>query len=86
MAKIKDIAKKMNLSVSTVYKAFNGAADINEETRKNIYKTAQEMGYIPVGSHLKAEMKRVCVFLSPKLYKNIDKILTNYRKRYKIGL
>lgn len=55
MAKIKDIAKKMNLSVSTVYKAFNGAADINEETRKNIYK-------------------------------NIDKILTNYRKRYKIGL
>lgn len=64
MAKIKDIAKKMNLSVSTVYKAFNGAADINEETRKNIYKTAQEMGYIPVGSHLKAEMKRVCVFLS----------------------
>lgn len=64
MAKIKDIAKKMNLSVSTVYKAFNGAADINEETRKNIYKTAQEMGYIPVGSHLKAEMKWVCVFLS----------------------
>ena len=44
MAKIKDIAKKMNLSVSTVYKAFNGAADINEETRKNIYKTAQEDG------------------------------------------
>ena len=39
MAKIKDIAKKMNLSVSTVYKAFNGAADINEKKKKNIQKT-----------------------------------------------
>lgn len=44
---IKDIARKLNVSVSTVSRAFNDKYDINRETRDLILKTAAEMGYRP---------------------------------------
>lgn len=47
--KAKDIANQMGISVSTVYKAFNGADDINAETRAAVLETAAEMGY--TGGH-----------------------------------
>ncbi len=59
--KAKDLAKRMGISVSTVYKAFNGADDINAETRAAVLETAAEMGYIG-GTRHKAS-KRVCVFM-----------------------
>lgn len=43
--KAKDVADRMGVSVSTIYKAFNGAEDINEETRAAILETSAEMGY-----------------------------------------
>ena len=46
MVKIQDIARQMGLSTSTVYKAFNGGADINKNTRAEILKVAARMGYI----------------------------------------
>ena len=59
--KAKDIANQMGISVSTVYKAFNGADDINAETRAAVLETAAEMGY--TGGARQKISKRVCVFM-----------------------
>lgn len=44
---IKDVAKILNVSVSTVSRAFNDKYDIRKETRDNIIAKAKEMGYHP---------------------------------------
>jgi len=44
---IKDIARKLNVAVSTVSRAFNDKYDIKKDTRELILKTAAEMGYRP---------------------------------------
>lgn len=44
---IKDIAKALNVSVSTVSRAFNDKYDIRSETRDLILKKAKEMDYHP---------------------------------------
>ena len=44
---IKDVAKKLNVSISSVSRAFNDKYDIKKETRELILKTAEEMGYFP---------------------------------------
>ncbi|MDP2338981.1 MAG: LacI family DNA-binding transcriptional regulator [Bacteroidota bacterium] len=44
---IKDVAKKLNCSVSTISRAFNDKYDIRKETREHILATAKEMGYSP---------------------------------------
>lgn len=47
MVKIKDIAKKCGVSVSTVSKALGDYPDINENTVKYIREVARSMGYLP---------------------------------------
>lgn len=44
---IRDVAKRLNLSITTVSRAMDGYLDVAEETRLLIIKTAQEMGYVP---------------------------------------
>lgn len=44
---IKDVAKRLHCSVSTVSRAFNDKYDIRKETREEILATAKEMGYFP---------------------------------------
>ena len=44
---IKDVAKKLNVSISTISRAFNNKADINIGTKELILKTAKQMGYRP---------------------------------------
>jgi transcriptional regulator, LacI family len=44
---LKDIAERLNLSVSTISKALKGYADIGEETRHLIIETAKSMDYSP---------------------------------------
>lgn len=44
---IKDVAKQLNLSITTVSRALDGYEDVAEGTRQLVVKTAQEMGYIP---------------------------------------
>ncbi len=55
---IKDIAKKLNVSISTVSRAFNDKYDIKKETKDLILKTAEEMGYIPNPMAKKLSQKR----------------------------
>lgn len=44
---IKDIARKLNISVSTVSRALRGSADINPETKKLVLDLAAELDYQP---------------------------------------
>jgi LacI family transcriptional regulator len=44
---IRDIAKKLNLSIGAVSRALDGYPDISEETRQKVVRTAQEIGYVP---------------------------------------
>lgn len=46
----KDIAYKLNLTVSTVSHVLNGLNDISKETAEKVLFTAKEMGYIPNNS------------------------------------
>lgn len=42
---VKDIAKELNISLSTVHKALTGKGGISEQRRKEVVETAQRMGY-----------------------------------------
>lgn len=42
---ISDIAKALNLSISTVSKALNGSTDISEKTKQLVCEYAQSLGY-----------------------------------------
>lgn len=44
---IVDVARKANVSVSTVSRALNNYSDMNEETRKRILKIVKELDYYP---------------------------------------
>jgi LacI family transcriptional regulator len=44
---IKDVAKKVNLSVTTVSRALHDHDDVNPQTKKRIIEAAKEMGYTP---------------------------------------
>ncbi len=44
---LKEIAKKLNLSISTVSRALNNHPDISEETKKKVNDLATSLNYIP---------------------------------------
>lgn len=67
--KIKDIAKKLNISVGTVSKGLNGASDISYELTQLILDTAIEMGYKPK-KMLNEENKKLCIFITNMDYKS----------------
>lgn len=46
---IKDIAEKANVSISTVSRVLNNKDDVNDNTRKQIKKIIDELGYNPSG-------------------------------------
>jgi DNA-binding LacI/PurR family transcriptional regulator len=47
MIGIRRLAKQLNMSISTVSRALNGAADSSEETQKRVRAAAAELGYVP---------------------------------------
>jgi LacI family transcriptional regulator len=47
---IRDVAKKLNLSITTVSRALDGYDDVAEPTREQVVKTARQMGYSPNGA------------------------------------
>jgi len=44
---IREVAKRLNLSITTVSRALDGYGDVAEETRQLVVRTAHEMGYVP---------------------------------------
>ena len=67
--KIKDIAKKLNISSGTVSKGLNGASDISYELTQLILDTAIEMGYTPKKMR-KQDNKKLCIFITNMNYKS----------------
>lgn len=47
MATIRDVAKKANVSISTVSRVLNGHKMISDETRQKVLKTVEELNYTP---------------------------------------
>lgn len=47
MVNIKTVAKKANVSTSTVSRVLNGTAKISDETRKRVLTAVKELGYHP---------------------------------------
>ena len=45
--RLRDIAERLGLSVTTVSRALAGYSDVAEQTRQLVLQTAQEMGYYP---------------------------------------
>ena len=47
---IRDLAKQLNLSITTVSRALDGYDDVAENTRTRVIQVAHEMGYSPTSS------------------------------------
>ena len=47
MPTIRDVARTLNLSITTVSRALDGYGDVSKETRQRVIETAQAMGYVP---------------------------------------
>lgn len=71
MATIKDIAKRLGISISTVSKGLNGASDISEDLRQTVLDTAVEMGYSTKRSK-KEEYRKLCLFVTNVEYQTED--------------
>lgn len=69
MVKMKDIAQKLGVAVSTVSKGLNGANDISEDLRQLILDTAVEMGYTPKNAK-KVTLGKLCIFVENMYYEN----------------
>lgn len=57
MVSIKDVAKRANVSISTVSLAFNYPERVSEKTRKKIYQATRELEYVPASVAKKNELK-----------------------------
>jgi LacI family transcriptional regulator len=44
---IREVARRLNLSITTVSRALDGYSDVAQETRQRVIQAAQEMGYVP---------------------------------------
>jgi LacI family transcriptional regulator len=71
MTTIRDIAKELDLSASTVSKGLNGASDISDQTRQLVLDTAFKMGYVSRHKNLSAPV-RICVFIENMGYERIE--------------
>ena len=67
MATIKEIADRLGVSISTVSKGLNGAADVSIELRQTILDTAVEMGYVTKRMK-KEEHRKLCLFIENMKY------------------
>lgn len=47
MIRIKDLARSLGLSITTVSRALDGYPDVAEETRRRVVAAAQALGYVP---------------------------------------
>ena len=71
MATIKEIAQRLNISISTVSKGLNGANDISDELKQLVLDTAIEMGYSTKRSK-KEEFRKLCIFVTNMEYETTD--------------
>ena len=82
MATMEDIAKKLNISKSTVSKGLSGAADVSETMRKSILEAAVELGYNR--TMRRGDAPRFVVFIENMVYESPEDfgydIILGFRK------
>lgn len=66
---IKILAKELNLSTSTISRAFNGSTDINKETRERILAMAREHNFLPnhYASNLRDKKTKTLAVIVPEI-------------------
>src|SRR6478672_8428782 len=76
---MKLLAKKLNLSVSTVSKAFRNSYDISEETKNKILELAAELNYQPnpLASSLRTQRTRNIAVILPEIANNFFALAIN---------
>lgn len=69
---IKDIARQLKLSPSTVSRALRDSPEINDETRKLVIEVAQQLGYSPnpIALSLKERRSRIIGVIVPEIANN----------------
>jgi len=69
---IKQLAEKLNLSTSTVSRAFRGNSDINPKTKEKILAMARELNYQPnhMASTLREKKSRTIAVVVPEIANN----------------
>ena len=68
---IRDVAKKLNLSIYTVSRALDGYEDVSDQTRQLVIETATEMGYAPnrAARQLRRQKTDTVGFIIPSISK-----------------
>lgn len=66
---IKILAKELNLSTSTISRAFNGSTDINKETKERILAMAREHSFLPnhYASNLRDKKTKTLAVIVPEI-------------------
>ncbi len=66
---IKDLAKRMNLSVSTISRALHNHPSIGAETTREVWKLAKQLGYFPnsVASNLRRRKTNMIGVIVPRI-------------------
>lgn len=69
MVTIKDIARRLKISASTVSRALRGSADIREETREMVRQLATELNYSPnpIALSLKEKKSKIIGVVVPEI-------------------
>ncbi|MBQ3442733.1 MAG: LacI family DNA-binding transcriptional regulator [Selenomonadaceae bacterium] len=78
--KIKDIAKRLNLSPATVSLALNGRPGVNEQTRKNVVSLARELNYsgnIGKNKPLRRKVQKILGNIGFLVYKRYGRVITD---------
>ncbi len=72
MVNLKDLAKELNVSVSTVSKALKSSHEIGAETKKRVIELAQKMGYSPnpYAGFLRHHKSKTIALIAPELTNN----------------
>lgn len=67
MTRLKDLSQKTGFSITTISRALAGYDDVNEQTRQQIIRAAQEMGYQPneVARQLRAQRTQTIGLIIP---------------------
>jgi LacI family transcriptional regulator len=71
---IRDVAKKLNLSITTVSRALDGYDDVAEQTRDLVIETAKKMDYVPnrAARQLRRQKAETMGFIIPSISKRFD--------------
>src|SRR5919106_7090582 len=71
---IRDVAKKLNLSITTVSRALDGYDDVAEKTRHLVIETAKKMDYAPnrAARQLRRQKAETMGFIIPSSSKRFD--------------